>query len=172
MADYLTRYDETEKLELEGFWVELRTCLTGSQMRKIRAKQITRGVENFKDPESGDDRIRSVITGIDADVYAYELAIASITDWSFETDGKKWPLSPDTSKRAHYDLLTEADQDAIEAKCVELNAEPTKKEAARFPVEDEGGLPAGQDEASDDGEVRPGAEALDTPGPTPRPSPA
>lgn len=172
MPDYMTRYEDTERIEIPGgFWVDVKKCVTGTQMRKIRAKQITRGVEKYKD-DTNEERVRSVIVNINADVYAYELAIASIVDWNFETAGVKWKLTPDSAKRANYDNLSEADQDLVEAKCVELNEVPSKKEAARFPVEGEGGLPGGQDQAPDIDEVRPGAEVVDAPGATPRPSPA
>ena len=155
-TDYLSRYDETQRVELPGgFWVDVKKCLTGTQMRTIRGKQISRGIEDYKDPDTGKDMKRSVIVNIDADLYAYELAIASITDWNFESDGKKWLLSPEPAKRAHYDLLDEADQDAIEAACVELNAEPTRKEGATFPGGSGGGVSTGEDVPPDDSEVLP-----------------
>jgi hypothetical protein len=138
MPDYLSRYDETQRVELPGgFWVDVKKCLTGTQMRTIRGKQITRGIEDYKDPD-GKEMKRSVIVKIDADLYAYELAVASIVDWNFETE------------RAHYDLLDEADQDEIEGVCIELNAEPTRKEGATFPVVGQGGVPTGEDKPSDD----------------------
>jgi hypothetical protein len=165
MPEYLSKYDDTERIELDdGFWVDVKKCLTGSQMRAIRAKQITRGVESFTDPQTGADRIRSVIVNIDADLYAYELAVGSIVDWNFESKGKKWPLQPDAAKRAHYDNLTEQDQDTIEDVVVGFNAEPTKNEAAQFSDDGEGSVPAGQDDDPDDGEVHRGAELVETVG--------
>lgn len=155
MPDYLSRYDETQRVDLPGdFWVDVKKCLTGTQMRTIRGRQITRGIEDYKDDE-GREMKRSVITKIDADLYAYELAIASIVDWNFETAGAKWPLNPEAVKRAHYDLLDEADQDEIEGVCIELNAEPTRKEGATFPVAGAGGVPAGEVPPPDGGEVLP-----------------
>jgi hypothetical protein len=153
MADYVSRYDVTKRVELgDDLWVDIRTCLTGSQMRAIRKKQITYGVEKVKN-DQGVEVTRSVVTNIDADLFAYETAIASIVDWNLSTDGVKWPLTPEAAKRAHYDLLDEADQDKIEDACNELNAEPTRKEDATFPGDSEGSVPARVDQASDDSQV-------------------
>ena len=165
MPEYLTRYDETQRVELPGgFWVDIKRCITGTQKRAIRRKQITYGIEEVANPRGGPPTSRAVITHIDPDVFAYELAIVSIVDWNFESGGKKWPLSPEAAKRAHYDKLDEPDQDAIEAACTLANAEPTREEDAQFPTDGERGDAAGPLDASDVGQVLDGAEVLEPAG--------
>jgi hypothetical protein len=153
MPDYSSRYDQVERIELGGdFWVDVQTCLTGAQLSAIESKRITYGVEKAKN-DKGVEVTRRVIVKIDAEVYEHELAIASIVDWNITDGGVKWPLSPDAVKRAHYDLFDKADKDTIEAKCVELNAEPTVEEGATFPDAGAGSVHGGEDLAPDDGQI-------------------
>jgi hypothetical protein len=177
MANYMTRYDQTKKVELnDGFWVEVKVCLTGTEKRRLEAMRITYGVEKVPGRMGAPERTQAVITKIDPDKYLYELAIASIVDWNLpggddQAPGDKWPLSPDKALRSHYDLLDTADQDAIEAACNEDNAEPTKEDDARFLGEGERGLPAGEDEGAGDSQVLAGAGLLEEAGDSDRRAP-
>jgi hypothetical protein len=155
MPDYSSRYDKVQRIELgEDFWVDVKTCLTGAQRAAADAVRLIYGVEKGKD-DNGGDITRRVITKIDVEAYECELAIMSIVDWNITDGGVKWPLSPESAKRAHYALLDKANKTTIEDACVELNREPTRSEGATFPGDGEGSVHTGEDEPSDDSEVLP-----------------
>jgi hypothetical protein len=164
---YTSRYQGTTRVPLTDplWWVEVRNCLTGGQKSAIREKQITYGVEEVPNRLTGGVTTRAKIQKIDASLFLREQAIASIVDWNLTGDDDQvLALSPIEALRASYQLLSEEDMDLLEAKCNELNAEPTKEEEARFPNGSDGSVSAEGDDASDDSQILQGTEILATSG--------
>ncbi len=158
---YLSRYDGTTRVELsEGYWVEVKNCLTGAQMEACKKSLISwRVVEN-------DSGYAAALDRVDPGGLPSEVAIASLVSWNVDdaqgdvlpleiTDKAGNVLVDETAKvrRRNYGYLTSEDRDAVEEVVMRLNVTPTKREAATFPDEGERSAPAGTVTGPDGGEV-------------------
>lgn len=163
---YTSRYEGTQKIELsDGYWVEVRLCLTGQQFENCRKRLVTYRII------STDEGWGATLDRVDPAGLSREIAVASLVSWNIDddegnilpliaTDADGKELGPDHEqtialKRTQYGLLTPVDQDKVEEVVMRLNELPTKQEAATFPEGRSGGDPAGTVTESDGRQVLP-----------------
>lgn len=165
-------YDGTEKIDLgNGYWAEVKRCLSAEEMAFVENTMgagrqridVSNGGRQFAELD-----IRSSWT---------EMVVQSLASWNVDDpDGTVWPLDaggkfsgrggenpypPGCPRRVSVARLPDPVFKVIWAKCDELNAPRTGREAADFPGQDERGDQDGDTGASDPAAVPDGAGVLE-----------
>ena len=124
---FLDAYEGTEQVDLgDGFWVEVKKCLTQAEYKKVEAfygaGRQTLGMDG------------KTFATIDPAAAQEELLFRSITGWNLtDAAGTVLPLEPEKDKRASIARLPKWAFIEVYTRCDELNGPRKGKDAAQFP---------------------------------------
>lgn len=138
MPGFLDAYEGVKRIELgNGYWIDVKLCLSSAEYRRVQA-HLGAGRQTLSVSGSGD-----TTTQIDPASAQDEMLFQSIADWNLDDDGKPWPLSPASERKASIARLPASVHMQVYQVCDELNGPRQGKEAAQFPDEPVGGGPDG-----------------------------